>query len=67
MQSLRRLAGALPNALDNGRLAALSRALVPLESALSIADPSDITTERLIEIRAQISAISDLLAAAYLR
>ncbi|MDD8024247.1 MAG: circularly permuted type 2 ATP-grasp protein [Paracoccaceae bacterium] len=67
VQSLRRLAGALPNALENGRLSALSRALVPLESALSVANPSDITTERLIEIRTQISVVSDLLATAYLR
>lgn len=67
IQRLRRLTSELPNAKRSGRLAELSRAIVPIESALLIADPSEIDTGRLKELRRELARISDLIAAAYLR
>lgn len=64
---LRALAADLPNARENGRLAALSRALVPIESQLSVAAPEDITTARLQALRREISGISELVTQSYLR
>ncbi|AOZ69423.1 hypothetical protein LPB142_08955 [Rhodobacter xanthinilyticus] len=67
IQRMRALAMALPDAVTNGRLAPLSRALVPIQSALQVAEPREITSERLIALRGEIAAASDLLTTAYLR
>ncbi|SOC08154.1 circularly permuted type 2 ATP-grasp protein [Rhodobacter maris] len=64
---LRALAADLPNARDKGRLAALSRAIVPVESLLSVASPDEIPTARLHEMRGEIAEISDLVSRSYLR
>jgi len=67
VQRLRYLAEALPDARENGRLTALLRAIVPVESALLIATPAEIDTGRLSALRGDLAAISDLIGAAYLR
>ncbi|MCE5972801.1 circularly permuted type 2 ATP-grasp protein [Sinirhodobacter sp. WL0062] len=67
IERIRRLASELPHASDNGRLAELSRAIVPIEAALSVATPTEITSAKLDELRAGFSQISDLLTSAYLR
>ena len=67
LRQLHTQAAALPDALDNGRPAALLRAIVPLDAALSVDSPEQIDSERLGALRRQLSAISDLIAAAYLR
>ncbi|PTV94826.1 putative circularly permuted ATP-grasp superfamily protein [Rhodobacter aestuarii] len=64
---LRTLAADLPYAREKGRLAALSRAIVPVESLLSVASPDDITTERLIEMRGELADVSNLVSQRYLR
>lgn len=67
IERLRRHAAELPQARDNGRLAALSRAIVPLESLLSVAGPDEIGTPRLAQMRDELAVISDLVAQSYLR
>ena len=67
IERMRRLASELPYASDNGRLAELSRAIVPIEAALSVATPNEITSAKLGELRAGFAQISDLLTSAYLR
>ncbi|MCW1404332.1 alpha-E domain-containing protein [Novosphingobium sp. MW5] len=47
MQVMRAQASALPNALDNGRLSPLLRAIVPLESLLSVVSPEKIDADQL--------------------
>lgn len=63
---MRALAADLPHARENGRLAALSRAIVPVESLLSVAAPEDITTQRLLTLRAEVAEISNLVTQSYL-
>lgn len=60
-------AAALPQALDNGRPAALLRALVPLVAEMSVAAPDQIDSSRLGALRSALSRASDLVGAAYLR
>ncbi len=67
VQRMRYLTAELPNAKINGRLALLSRAIVPIEAELSVANPSEITTKRLIQLRADLAHVSDLLGTGYLR
>ncbi|MCW1933930.1 circularly permuted type 2 ATP-grasp protein [Pararhodobacter zhoushanensis] len=67
MQVMRAQASALPNALDNGRLSPLLRAIVPLESLLSVVSPEKIDADQLLHIRAELAGVSDLITAAYLR
>ncbi|MEZ5685105.1 MAG: circularly permuted type 2 ATP-grasp protein [Paracoccaceae bacterium] len=67
IQRMRYLATELPGARENGRLAALSRAIVPLESELSILEPAELDSECLRSLRQGLAQTSDLLTAAYLR
>ncbi|MBD3787186.1 MAG: circularly permuted type 2 ATP-grasp protein [Sphingomonadales bacterium] len=67
LREMRDLAAGLPNAYDTGRLGPLLRAIVPLDAGLSVAAPSEITSARLLELRAALAEISDLIGAAYLR
>lgn len=64
---MRQLSLDLPHARDNGRLAALSRAIVPIEADLAVAAPEEISTARLNALRETLSEISDLVAQSYLR
>ncbi|WP_068300285.1 circularly permuted type 2 ATP-grasp protein [Pararhodobacter sp. CCB-MM2] len=67
LRVMREQAAALPGAEDNGRLAALSRAILPLETRLSVVDIEDITAKRLLSMRGAFGDISDLITDAYLR
>ncbi len=67
LREMRKLVENLPNAYENGRLGPLLRAISPLESALSVAEPAEITSERLIELRGAIAGLSDIIATSYLR
>ena len=50
----------------SGQISDLSRAILPLHTALSVAVPGDIDTDRLRAIRKDIAAISDTLHNLYL-
>ncbi|MFN4100106.1 MAG: circularly permuted type 2 ATP-grasp protein, partial [Pararhodobacter sp.] len=67
LRLMREQAAALPGALENGRLAALSRAIVPLEAMLSVVGPEKLTPWQLLRLRAELAGVSDLLTTAYLR
>lgn len=64
---MREQAVMLPGATENGRLAALLRAIVPLDSLLSVETPSGMTEARLRGVRETLAEISDRVTAAYLR
>ena len=64
--AMREIAESLPFAKVQGRVSAVLRVLLPFETELQVADPADITTERLAGIRATLSEVSGQLAAAYL-
>lgn len=67
LRLMREQAAALPGAVENGRLAPLSRAIVPLESLLSVTDPGALTSRKLLRLRGALGGISDLITQAYLR
>lgn len=67
LREMRELAAGLPAALEAGRLGPLLRAIVPLDAALSVAEPAEITSARLMQLRADLAAISDILGQSYLR
>ncbi|HEY0275042.1 MAG TPA: circularly permuted type 2 ATP-grasp protein [Paenirhodobacter sp.] len=67
IQRIRLLVADLPNARVNGRMAAISRAILPIEAEFSVKNPADIDTERLITLRSELAHISDLVGATYLR
>ncbi len=66
LTAMRRIAQDLPSAEVEGRVSAVLRALLPLEAGLVVADPVDITADRLLDLRRALSDISGRLAAAYL-
>lgn len=65
LRKLRDLAQDLPNAMESGRYSPLMRTIVPLESRLSVANPAEVDAPFLLELRATLSGVSDLVAAAY--
>ena len=67
IQAMREQAAALPGAMEHGRLAALSRAIVPIEAFLSVATPDRLTPRALLKLRGDLSQISNLVTSAYLR
>ncbi|MCB1390403.1 MAG: circularly permuted type 2 ATP-grasp protein [Rhodobacteraceae bacterium] len=67
VRAMREQAAALPAAMENGRLAPLSRAIVPIDALLSVTGPERIRLPHLRRLRAQLAGISDLMTAAYLR
>lgn len=67
LRVMREQAAALPGAIENGRLAALSRAVVPLDAMLSVIAPEKLTQRQLLRLRAELAGISDLITDAYLR
>ena len=67
VQALREQAAALPGAMEHGRLAALSRAIVPIEAFLSVATPDRLTPRALLRLRGDLGEISNLITSAYLR
>ncbi len=64
--SLRRIAEDLPHARVEGRVSPVLALLMPLETALQVADPDDIDTARLAEVRMTLAEVSHRLSATYL-
>ncbi|MDJ0822002.1 MAG: circularly permuted type 2 ATP-grasp protein [Paracoccaceae bacterium] len=64
--AMRRIAQDLPFARVEGRVSEVLQSLMPLEADLTVADPAEITEERLIAIRQTLNDISLRLSAAYL-
>ncbi len=60
------IAKSLPRAKVNGRVSSVLSVLLPLDAELSVADPSDFSRERLLELRARIAQLSNRLSASYL-
>ena len=67
LRVMRDQAATLPGAMENGRLAPLSRALVPIEALVSVLAPAQVTEARLRRLRRDLARMSDLLTDAYLR
>ncbi|MFN4172814.1 MAG: circularly permuted type 2 ATP-grasp protein [Pseudorhodobacter sp.] len=67
IRRLRGLAEDLPGADDHGRPGPILRALLPLEAGLGVANPADMSAERLAEIRATLLDVSDILTSTCLR
>jgi len=57
---------ALPRRIDSPQMTDFARNILRLDTDLTTAEPEDITSERLVAIRAEISAISEALTALYL-
>ena len=64
---MRHHVGRLPQAGPGGRLTALERALLTLDTDLRVSGPSDLDAERLADLRARLAEVFDLLSALYLR
>lgn len=62
-----RLASELPNPRPDGRPTPVSRALLPLQSRVSVSDPAGLSADEIAGLRASLARVSDLLSAAYLR
>ncbi|SEM58402.1 Uncharacterized conserved protein, circularly permuted ATPgrasp superfamily [Gemmobacter aquatilis] len=67
ISEMRRHLRRLPQASTGGRLTPLERALLTLDTDLRVAGPSDLDTDTLLELRARLGEVFDLLAATYLR
>lgn len=63
---MRSIAENLPRARRNGRVSPVLAELLPLEAALSVANPADIGVGRLLDIRQTMTDIANSLAACYL-
>ena len=57
----------LPGAKQAGQMSTLSRAILKLHAEVAVKTPEAFDSETLTDIRAQLGALSDLLASAYLR
>lgn len=61
------LAAELPNTVGEGRLTKISRTLLPLQSQFAVTEPTELATEALFSLRAELAKTSDLLYTEYLR
>ncbi len=57
----------LPGAKEAGQMSALSRAILKLHADVAVKTPEVLDAETLLGIRSDLSALSDMLASAYLR
>ena len=64
---MRHHVGKLPQAGAGGRLGALERALLTLDTDLRVWGPADLTPERLADLRTRLGEVFDLLSTLYLR
>ena len=55
----------LPGGVEEGQLSAVAKAALELHTALRVAEPEDMTTERLEELSAEIGRLAGLIADAY--
>jgi uncharacterized alpha-E superfamily protein len=67
INELKVILDALPKAQHDGRLGPILRALLPLRTELSVAEPNEITIKYLSELRARLYRVSDLISDQYLR
>ncbi|MBV0910758.1 circularly permuted type 2 ATP-grasp protein [Rhodobacteraceae bacterium ASV31] len=67
VEALHDLAAALPNAAEAGRPGPVLRAILPLRSALEVAQPETLGSDALTRLRSDLAAISDAITGAYLR
>jgi uncharacterized circularly permuted ATP-grasp superfamily protein/uncharacterized alpha-E superfamily protein len=65
IERLREQVDALPAANDLGALSPLARAVLRLHADLATAEPDDLTTQALTDLRRRIGALSDLVTEAY--
>ena len=66
VRQLRGLVDELPGARDNGLLSPLSRAVLSIDTALSVAEPAAMTTGRLERLQADLAGLSGVLTGTYL-
>jgi uncharacterized alpha-E superfamily protein len=64
---LRDQAAYLPGADARGQMSALSRAVLQIHTELVVRTPESLDTATLLQIRASIAGLSDILTAAYMR
>jgi uncharacterized circularly permuted ATP-grasp superfamily protein/uncharacterized alpha-E superfamily protein len=55
----------LPGGIEEGQLSIAARAVLELHTELRVAEPEDMTTERLAELSAEIGRLAGLIADAY--
>ncbi len=67
IREMRKHGEALPFAERDGRASEVMRAILPLETDLACATPEELTTDRILAVRAELADISDLLSKVYLR
>jgi uncharacterized alpha-E superfamily protein len=65
LTELRTQVETLPGGIDDGQLSPVSKAALQLHTDLMIAEPIDMTPERLDKLAEDISMLSSLIAAAY--
>lgn len=66
-QKLQEVISALPGAYEAGRPGPLLRAILPINTRLSVASPEEMTPEAFSDLRRDLSAVSNLMTMAYLR
>lgn len=57
----------LPRITESGRMSELEKLLLELDTDLRVADPKDVTADRLIAFRTKLATAFDLLSARYFR
>jgi len=67
INDLKAILEALPKAQVDGRPGPILRALLPLRTELSVAEPKMITPQYLRKLRSQLYQVSDLISDSYLR
>ena len=55
----------LPGGIDDGQLSPAAKAALEIETELRIAEPADMTPQRLDKLAADIGVLAGLVAAAY--
>ena len=65
VQELKEQIEKLPGGLDDGQLSVSAKAVLELHTQLRVAEPEDMTSERLAELGAGIARLAGLIADAY--
>ena len=67
VSQMRHHIGRLPQAGEGGRLSALERAVLTLDTDLRVAAPTDLDSAALADLRGRLAEVSELLSVTYLR
>ena len=59
--------GVLPGAREQGQMSALSRAILKLQADVAVSTPESLESTVLLDVRTELTRVSDLLTAGYLR